>query len=55
MRGLEALAQYKLEVQLPLSPCDREHPGSRERLLVKKFVIPARYSWEGTWEDSEGT
>ena len=55
MRELEVLAQYKLEAQLPLLPCDQEHPGGRERLLVKNFVIPARYSWEGAWEDSEDT
>ena len=48
----EALAQYKLEAQLPLLPCDQEHPGCRERLLVKKFIIPARYSWEDGWEES---
>ena len=55
MRVLDALAQYKLEAQLPLMPCDQEHPGGREMLLVKKFVIPASCSWEGAWEDSEDT
>ena len=35
---------------MPLLPCDQEHSGSRERLLVKKFVTPACYSWEDGWE-----
>ena len=47
---LEALAQYKLEAQMPLLPCDQEHPCSREEMRFKKFVIPACYSWEDAWE-----